>query len=65
MPYRARGGVLLPILGSSYGEALEKGEIELRFRCERRQFLGVVFRTSAADLTRALQRDFAVHRPGS
>ncbi len=31
MPYRARGGVLLPILGSSYGEALEKGEIELRF----------------------------------
>ena len=31
LPYRARGGVLLPILGSSYGEALEKGEIELRF----------------------------------
>jgi len=30
LPYRARGGVLLPILGSSYGEALEKGEIELR-----------------------------------
>jgi (1->4)-alpha-D-glucan 1-alpha-D-glucosylmutase len=26
-----RGGVLLPILGSSYGEALEKGEIELRY----------------------------------
>lgn len=31
LPYRARGGVLLPILGSSYGEALEGGEIELRF----------------------------------
>jgi (1->4)-alpha-D-glucan 1-alpha-D-glucosylmutase len=31
LPYRARGGVLLPIIGSSYGEALEKGEIELRF----------------------------------
>ena len=31
LPYRARGGVLLPILGSSYGEALEKGEIELRY----------------------------------
>jgi (1->4)-alpha-D-glucan 1-alpha-D-glucosylmutase len=30
LPYRARGGVLLPIVGSSYGEALEKGEIELR-----------------------------------
>jgi (1->4)-alpha-D-glucan 1-alpha-D-glucosylmutase len=31
LPYRARGGVLLPILGSSYGQALEHGEIELRY----------------------------------
>ena len=31
LPHRARGGVLLPILGSSYGEALERGEIELRY----------------------------------
>src|SRR5580698_1356673 len=31
LPYRARGGVLLPIIGSSYGEALGKGEIELRY----------------------------------
>src|ERR1700726_878450 len=31
LPYRARGGVLLPILGSAYGNALEKGEIELRY----------------------------------
>jgi (1->4)-alpha-D-glucan 1-alpha-D-glucosylmutase len=31
LPYRARGGVLLPIIGSSYGEGLEKGEIELRY----------------------------------
>jgi len=31
LPYRARGGVLLPILGSSYGQALENGEIELRY----------------------------------
>src|ERR1700742_3788190 len=31
LPYRRRGGVLLPILGSSYGEALERGEIELRY----------------------------------
>ena len=30
LPYRARGGVLLPIIGSSYGQALESGEIELR-----------------------------------
>lgn len=28
LAYRARGGVLLPILGASYGEALERGEIE-------------------------------------
>lgn len=31
LPYRARGGVLLPILGCAYGEALERGEIELRY----------------------------------
>jgi (1->4)-alpha-D-glucan 1-alpha-D-glucosylmutase len=31
LPYRARGGVLLPIIGNSYGEALERGEIELRY----------------------------------
>ncbi len=31
LPYRSRGGVLLPILGSSYGKALESGEIELRY----------------------------------
>jgi (1->4)-alpha-D-glucan 1-alpha-D-glucosylmutase len=31
LPYRARAGVLLPIIGSSYGEALENGEIELRY----------------------------------
>src|SRR3982074_3345070 len=34
LPYRARAGVLLPIIGSSYGEALEKGEIELRYDAE-------------------------------
>src|SRR5690349_6013907 len=31
LPHRKRGGVLLPILGSSYGEVLERGEIELRY----------------------------------
>jgi (1->4)-alpha-D-glucan 1-alpha-D-glucosylmutase len=30
LPYRARGGVLLPIIGTSYREALEGGEIDLR-----------------------------------
>jgi len=31
LPYRRRGGVLLPILGSPYGEALERDEIALRY----------------------------------
>jgi (1->4)-alpha-D-glucan 1-alpha-D-glucosylmutase len=38
LPYRARGGVLLPIIGSSYGEALEKGEIELRYNADEGDF---------------------------
>jgi (1->4)-alpha-D-glucan 1-alpha-D-glucosylmutase len=38
MPYRARGGVLLPIIGSSYRQALEKGEIELRFDASEGSF---------------------------
>jgi (1->4)-alpha-D-glucan 1-alpha-D-glucosylmutase len=31
LPGRPRGGVLIPILGRSYGEALEGGEIALRY----------------------------------
>lgn len=31
LPWRGRGGVLLPITGTSYGDALESGAIELRF----------------------------------
>ncbi|MGH6777017.1 MAG: malto-oligosyltrehalose synthase [Bradyrhizobium sp.] len=31
LAYRGRGGVLLPILGRAYGEALEGGDIELRY----------------------------------
>ncbi|MEA2861941.1 MAG: (1-_4)-alpha-D-glucan 1-alpha-D-glucosylmutase, partial [Methylobacteriaceae bacterium] len=38
LPYRARGGVLLPIIGSSYGEALENGEIELRHDADEGSF---------------------------
>jgi (1->4)-alpha-D-glucan 1-alpha-D-glucosylmutase len=38
LPYRARAGVLLPILGSSYGEALEKGEIALRYDASEGSF---------------------------
>ena len=38
LPYRARGGVLLPIIGSSYGLALESGEIELRYDADEGSF---------------------------
>ena len=31
LPHRSKPGVLVPILGSSYGAALEKGEIVLRY----------------------------------
>jgi (1->4)-alpha-D-glucan 1-alpha-D-glucosylmutase len=31
LPHRRKPGLLLPILGTSYGEALNKGEIELRY----------------------------------
>jgi (1->4)-alpha-D-glucan 1-alpha-D-glucosylmutase len=36
--HRARGGVLLPILGSPYGEALEGGQIELRYDADEGSF---------------------------
>src|ERR1700744_1454137 len=38
LPYPVRGGVLLPILGTSYGQALEKGEIELRYDADEGSF---------------------------
>src|SRR6195256_4941378 len=38
LPYRARGGVLLPIIGTSYGQALESGEIELRYDASEGSF---------------------------
>jgi (1->4)-alpha-D-glucan 1-alpha-D-glucosylmutase len=38
LPYRARAGVLLPIIGSSYGQALENGEIELRYDASEGSF---------------------------
>ena len=64
LPYRARGGVLLPIIGSSYGQALENGEIELRYDRRRRQFFGLVFRASAADRAGTLRRNPAHDRQG-
>jgi (1->4)-alpha-D-glucan 1-alpha-D-glucosylmutase len=38
LPHRSRGGVLLPIIGSSYGQALERGEIELRYDPDQGSF---------------------------
>src|SRR6478735_11603421 len=38
LAFRARGGVLLPILGSPYGEALERGDIELRYDANEGSF---------------------------
>jgi (1->4)-alpha-D-glucan 1-alpha-D-glucosylmutase len=43
LPYRARGGVLLPIIGSSYGQALERGEIELRHDTEDGSFSALYY----------------------
>jgi (1->4)-alpha-D-glucan 1-alpha-D-glucosylmutase len=43
LPYRARPGVLLPIVGSSYGQALEKGEIELRYDADEGSFFAWYF----------------------
>ena len=64
LPGRPRGGVLLPILGRSYGEALERGEIELRYDAARRQLLRLVLRASAADRAQPLRRDPAEGRRG-
>jgi (1->4)-alpha-D-glucan 1-alpha-D-glucosylmutase len=38
LPYRREGGVLLPILGRSYGDALESEEIVLRYDAEQGSF---------------------------
>jgi (1->4)-alpha-D-glucan 1-alpha-D-glucosylmutase len=38
LPYRARGGVLLPIIGNGYGNALDGGEIELKYDAENGSF---------------------------
>ena len=38
LSHRRRPGVLLPILGTSYGEALDKGEIDLRYHANEGSF---------------------------
>ena len=56
LPYRHGGGVLLPVLGKPYGEALTGGEIALKYDAADRQLLGVVFRPPLSDQSAALQR---------
>ena len=38
LPAHPGGGVLIPVLGTSYGEALERGEIELRYDAAESSF---------------------------
>ena len=38
LPHRRKPGLLLPILGASYGEALNNGEIELRYDAQAGEF---------------------------
>ncbi len=38
LPYRTKGGILLPILGTSYGDALENGDIKLRYNSDEGSF---------------------------
>ena len=65
LPYRARGGVLLPIIGSSYGAGAGERRDRTALRRQRRQLLRLVLRASPADRAGALQRDPADHRQGS
>jgi (1->4)-alpha-D-glucan 1-alpha-D-glucosylmutase len=43
LPYRRHPGVLLPILGRPYGEALQTGEIELKFDAANGTFVAWYF----------------------
>ena len=54
--------VLLPILGRSYGDVLEGGEIELRYDGVGRELFGLVLRAQAPNQTRSLQRNLAEGR---
>lgn len=38
LPHRSKPGVLVPILGSSYAEALDRGEVELRYNADDGSF---------------------------
>lgn len=38
LPYRPQGGILLPILGKSYGDALEEGDLALKYDAKEGSF---------------------------
>ena len=56
LPHRQSGGVLLPVLGSPYGDALTGGEIELKYEPAEGSFSGLVFRSSISHQPATLQR---------
>jgi (1->4)-alpha-D-glucan 1-alpha-D-glucosylmutase len=43
LPFRRGGGVLLPVLGRPYGEALRQGEIELKYDAQEGSFSACYF----------------------
>ena len=62
LPHRRHPGVLLPILGRPYGEALQAARSQLKYDPANRQLRGLVFRPQAADQSAALRRDPAHRR---
>ena len=62
LPGRPRGGVLIPILGRSYGEALESGEIELRYDAAEGSFSACYGEHRLADRSQPLRRNPAESR---
>ena len=56
LPYR-RAGVLLPVLGKPYGEALTGRRDRAEIRRRRRQLFRLVFRPPLSDQSAAIQRN--------
>ena len=62
--YRRGGGVLLPVLGSPYGEALTARRDRAQIRSAGGQLLGLVFRAPLSDQPATLQRNPQDRRGG-
>lgn len=72
LPFRSKGGVLIPILGTSYGEALSSGQIELKFNAAEGSFSAWYFEhrlpitpTRYGDIIRTIQAAILDHDPQS